>query len=231
MARRIYGEDDPNTLMFLGNQANRLMELEEWDEAEAIYRNVIEGLAAAVGADHRWTLVTKATLAELLLDTKRPREARLLADAATEGLAKLYPPEHLYVIFASCLSAGAQATSDDAIGGAARLAELVRRATASLGPEHPQTLDARIYLARARGASGQWSEAEAILSDVADVRKRTLGDDHPDAVAVEQELAELRSRQKQTDTVSRDAGRLQPGSATGEPAPSMTSAMPGRAGG
>ncbi|WP_234374945.1 tetratricopeptide repeat protein, partial [Streptomyces sp. NRRL WC-3605] len=52
-----------------------------------------------------------------------------------------------------------------------------------LGPEHPDTLSTRFYLARWRGEAGDAAGAVTALEELLADRQRVLGPEHPDTLS------------------------------------------------
>ncbi|MEV0116890.1 tetratricopeptide repeat protein [Streptomyces sp. NPDC050844] len=59
--------------------------------------------------------------------------------------------------------------------------------TASLGPQHPDTLASRYNLARTLGELGRWQEAVSEHESVLAVRDQLLGPEHPDTLGKPQQ--------------------------------------------
>ncbi|MFC6900239.1 FxSxx-COOH system tetratricopeptide repeat protein [Nonomuraea dietziae] len=72
--------------------------------------------------------------------------------------------------------------------------EITEHLTASLGPEHPDTLVARHTRARWTGDAGDAAAARDQLRDLLPVRERVLGADHPDTLTTRHELAHWTGR-------------------------------------
>lgn len=60
-----------------------------------------------------------------------------------------------------------------------------------LGFEHPETVAVATGLAAAHQAAGRAEKANALYTAALEVRRRTLGDDHPDTRSVADALAEV----------------------------------------
>ncbi|MFB7215413.1 tetratricopeptide repeat protein [Streptomyces sp. NPDC056255] len=150
-------------------------------------------------------------------DTLRPQDRRQAARAAGDALLKDWPDPHLPL--AQTLRANAQAVmhcaGDTLFSGSkhhhlpmhlgACLSEagqftaavehfqdFVDRAQATLGPDHPETLDARDNLAKNRGEAGDARGAVEDLAGLLTDRLRIQGPDHPDALSTRTGLARWR---------------------------------------
>jgi tetratricopeptide (TPR) repeat protein len=71
------------------------------------------------------------------------------------------------------------------------LREVLKERERLLGPEHPDTIAARHYLARALNLQGRYAEAEAEFRHVLKLRTRVLGPEHPDTLRTRNNLANV----------------------------------------
>jgi tetratricopeptide (TPR) repeat protein len=69
--------------------------------------------------------------------------------------------------------------------------DLLLRRERTLGPEHQDTVSARLGLATMLGEDGQLEEAEAAGRAALDVRRRNLPAQHPDRFETEDQLARI----------------------------------------
>ena len=60
--------------------------------------------------------------------------------------------------------------------------EVWRQSKATLGRDHPETLEDKFNLGVASCWSKRWEEGEKLLSEVVETRKRVLGINHPDTL-------------------------------------------------
>jgi tetratricopeptide (TPR) repeat protein len=60
-----------------------------------------------------------------------------------------------------------------------------------LGPEHPDTLQSMHNLAWANYAEGRYAQAEALLSQTIEIRRRVLGSEHPKTLLSMRNLADV----------------------------------------
>ncbi|MGW2206957.1 tetratricopeptide repeat protein [Streptomyces sp. NPDC001774] len=150
-------------------------------------------------------------------DTLSPRDRRQAARAAGDALLEDWPDPHLPS--AQPLRANAQAVVDcagDALFSGDKhhhlpmhlgvslskagqftaaveyFQDFVDRARASLGPDHPETLDGRDNLAKNRGEAGDARSAVEDLAGLLSDRLRIQGPDHPDALNTRTGLARWR---------------------------------------
>jgi tetratricopeptide (TPR) repeat protein len=69
------------------------------------------------------------------------------------------------------------------------LAEVLKEREIILGPEHPDTLAARHYLARAVLKQGRYAEAESAYRELVRLREKVLGPEHQDTLTSRNNLA------------------------------------------
>jgi tetratricopeptide (TPR) repeat protein len=72
-----------------------------------------------------------------------------------------------------------------------RSLDAVRELERVLGPDHPDTLNARDSLAAAYQAAGRAAEAILLFEDTLVARERILGPKHPDTLASQNNLAAI----------------------------------------
>ena len=118
------------------------------------------------------------------------------ADAAAphpvyRGYAAARLPDHLWATgrYTDALSAVYTTLGHRAADNAQVLFQWVERATAMLGPDHPQTLTAANNLAYAYQAAGDLGRALPLYEQTLTDTRRVLGPDHPDTLAAANNLA------------------------------------------
>ena len=122
--------------------------------------------------------------------------AAVEADGATpqpvyRGYAAAHLPDHLWAIgrYTDALSAVYTALGHRAADNAQVLSRWVERATATLGPDHPQTLTSANNLAGAYQAAGDVGRAIALYEQTLADTRRVLGPDHPQTLTAANNLA------------------------------------------
>jgi tetratricopeptide (TPR) repeat protein len=116
---------------------------------------------------------------------KRGRDAPLrevLDDAASSMSAKFagQPRVEARLRFTVGKTYGALGEYDKAESHLRRAIEV---ATRELGPEHPETLRAKVQLADVHREQARYDEAEALLDETFETRRRVLGPEHPETLA------------------------------------------------
>jgi tetratricopeptide (TPR) repeat protein/tRNA A-37 threonylcarbamoyl transferase component Bud32 len=191
---RLHGADSDRVLEIRGNRANVLKGLGQFDEAEAQYRAIIEGLArlGEVGVEAR--LRQGFNLAELLNERQRHADAIAVALPALEEAQRELGDGNLITLELRDALAVAHLARGDFAQAERLLRESVRQKAGLLGVDSPYTLAAGHRLAEALWRLGEADEARALLGDVAARRVRTLGEDHPDVQASRALLARIKAQ-------------------------------------
>lgn len=149
----VLGEEHPSTLDTRHNLALVLEHLGRLDEAEALAREVLEARRRLLGPGHPRTFDTVTVLMTTLARAGRADEALALGRSVPGPEAG--PPEGHPSRVAVLASYG------EALAAAGRTAEAVavyercvEQRTASLGPDHPDTAEARTRLDELRAGAG-----------------------------------------------------------------------------
>jgi TIR domain/Tetratricopeptide repeat len=131
------------------------------------------------GADRKTPEKADRPRPELILAQPPPGQA----DSQTQATAEF-----------QVLLERAQSTWDsgDVAGARDQLAALVPAMEQVLGPEHPDTLDARLMFANATGDLGDVAGARDQLAALLPVMERVLGPEHPATLTARQDLHELK---------------------------------------
>ncbi|MFE5860196.1 FxSxx-COOH system tetratricopeptide repeat protein, partial [Streptomyces virginiae] len=143
------------------------------DQQAQLARTAADALSAAWPEGERDTTLTQALRANTFA----------LTDCAGEAL---YLPDVHGVLYIGGRSLGRSGHVAAALSHFHQLVDITCR---HLGPDHPDTLLARNYLADWRGEAGDAASAAAALAEVLDDRVRVLGPDHPHTLATRHNLA------------------------------------------
>jgi len=157
-----------------------VVRLGRYDEADAIFRSVLEKRSAELGADHKDVLESTADLAMLTYARGDWVEAESRLRTVLESERRLYGETHAKIAstlnnLASALAR--QGRHEDA-ADAQREALSIRRE--ALGPEHPAVGTSLNNLGSLLLQSGDADGAEGLLADALELRRRVLQPDHPD---------------------------------------------------
>jgi tetratricopeptide (TPR) repeat protein len=101
------GEDDPNTLGSMNNLGTALLLQERYDDAEALYRVVVQKRRKVLGEKHLHTLGSIASLARVYELKQRYADAvTLLAPLTRPQTLEVFPPQQQAIVvqrYAVCL--------------------------------------------------------------------------------------------------------------------------------
>ncbi len=152
--RAIQGENHPDVAGILINRAAAMQPLGRWAEVVADSAEAERILTASVGAGHPSVTAARNNRAEGLLRLGRREEALALHRATLAQLQRQYPKGHAdlvptYLNLGACL-----ATLGRADEGLRETDHGHRLAVRLLGPAHPTTVQAGLFLGRALIAAG-----------------------------------------------------------------------------
>ncbi|WP_095933165.1 FxSxx-COOH system tetratricopeptide repeat protein, partial [Streptomyces sp. Tue6028] len=176
----VFGPDQPETALRLGNLAATFSDLGRHAEALPLEERALAVTEAALGPDHPTTALRLGNLARTLSDLGRHAEALSLEERALAVTEAAFGPDHPDT--AVCL--GNLAATFSALGRHAEALPLAERALAvseaALGPEHPDTALRLGNLARTFSALGRHAEALPLAVRALAVTEAALGPEHPD---------------------------------------------------
>ncbi len=153
-----------------------------WDEAETLFRGVMEYRALELGLDHPDTLRSMSKLAWTYHSRSRFPEAKSLGEKALDAQKRILgedDPETL-----STMSNLAMTCSDLSQWPESETLELraLELRTRVLGAEHPDTLIGMSNLVYLYNCQGLWEKAASLGAVTTSIRKKVLGPDHPNTL-------------------------------------------------
>lgn len=173
------GENDPRTMEAKHNLASVLTDRGKHEDAEFLFRSLLETEMAVLGPDAKQTLETLNNLGYDLDWQGRLPEAISYYERALEGNTRILGPNHIDTLHAKNNLSVAYA----AVGKREDAERLMREAIAgraeTLGPDHPETLQARMNLAQQIVDRGDVVEGAEMLREVRAQIEAALGADHP----------------------------------------------------
>ncbi|KAJ7875909.1 hypothetical protein B0H14DRAFT_44270 [Mycena olivaceomarginata] len=188
-AKRLLGEEHPNTLFAMVNLATSYRDLGQSKEAAELREAVLEKSKRLLGEEDPNTLLAMANLAISYRDLGQSKEAAELGEAVLEKSKQLLGEEHPNTL----LAMANLAISYGNLGQSKEAAELregvLEKSKRLLGEEHPDTLLAMANLAISYGDLGQSKEAAELGEGVLEKSKRLLGEEHPNTLRVMGDLA------------------------------------------
>ena len=179
-----------------------------YNTAEEMNREALEGYKKAWGVEHSDTLVCMANLAVVLRNQGKYEEAEAMNRQALDGREKILGKEH-----------PATLTSVDNLASVLRVqgkyeeAEAMNRRALDgsemiLGKEHPDTLTSVNNLALLLLDQGKYEEAEAMNRRALDGSEMILGKEHPDTLTTVSNLASIlrdQGKYEEAEAMSRRA--------------------------
>ncbi|MEM7754156.1 MAG: serine/threonine-protein kinase [Planctomycetota bacterium] len=185
------GADAPDTLAS-DTARGRLLWLQgDAEQAEVIFRDVLERAQRALGMHDEISLLALSNLGSALLSQNRMDEAEAVFREALEGRERLLGETHRDTLAAMNQMGGlAYQRGDYAVAEKLLRAALIGYREV-LGEEHPDTLDALSNLAAALFTQGRPDEAEPLMRQALELSLRTLGERHPGTLGAQNSLAAL----------------------------------------
>jgi len=177
---RLLGARAPDTLRTLELLAALLHRVHgRLDEAEDLYRQVLEGRREALGADHVLTLETQGRFGLLLTDKGDVRLARELLESAARGLALVHGDDHPSTLIALTDLAKMSWQSGQHEQAGSMFRRVLETQVRVLGANHPDALVTRNNLGMVLLDQHRLPEALAELRAAAEATATELGDTHP----------------------------------------------------
>ncbi|MEY9925752.1 MinD-like ATPase involved in chromosome partitioning or flagellar assembly/tetratricopeptide (TPR) repeat protein [Catenulispora sp. GP43] len=182
-------DKDPDLLSLRFHTANVLWSMGRFEEAREINAEVLQAQAAALGNDHRHTLMTAGGLAAALRGLGQFQEALALDEQTYARFAENFGAD-----FPQALSsANNLAISYRLVGEFSKAMEMDREVFARrrevLGAVHPYTLSSAGSLARDMIDAGRFAEAVELLRTTLDTYRDVLGDDFAETLRTAKSLA------------------------------------------
>jgi tetratricopeptide (TPR) repeat protein len=203
--------DERAELDLLFNVAESYSVLGKYQEAEQMYRQVLELREKVLGRDHPFTIASMNNFACTLDNLGKYKEAEAMYQQVFELLEKVLGREHPFTI-ASIDNLGV------VLGRLERLeeAETMHRQALELtekvlGREHPSTLNSINNLGIVLESLERHKEAETILRQALELREKVLGNEHPSTLNSMNNLGivlESLGRHKEAETILRQALEL-----------------------
>lgn len=185
------GPDDPLTLVSIHDLARLFWARAEYQAAERLYREALDGRERALGPDDADTLATVSGLASVRSSLADFAAAEQLYRRSLEGLERTAGQDHPETLRAVNNLAGVLESQ----GRYSEAEDLYRRALEGrervLGKDHQDTLVTLNNLAYMFEGRGEHAAAEPLFRRVLEGRRRALGCDHPATLVATNNLASL----------------------------------------
>jgi eukaryotic-like serine/threonine-protein kinase len=177
--RRVLPADDSVTLTALRNVADGLSQRGRYAEAEALYRQVLDGRLRAHGEGDRATLEARNRLAAELLLQEKDAEAERLYRETLDACQRALGPDHPDTLRVLDNLAWVLGRQPGKLGEAVPLARQALTARQRvLGPEHWQTLASLNTVATLLDRQGELAAAEQLYRELSETSRRVLGREH-----------------------------------------------------
>jgi tetratricopeptide (TPR) repeat protein len=139
---QVYGDDHPYNYGCIANLALLKRVTGDYDEAQRLSTQALNGLDGRLGRDHHYTLAVATNLASDYAALNQLSEARALGEDTLSRLTRLLSPDHMVTLgCAANLALDLDATGDAAAAQALR-ADTMERYGNTLGEQHPDAMAA-----------------------------------------------------------------------------------------
>lgn len=183
------GEDNPFSLSARQELAWTIAIQGQLEEAEMMYRGVLEIRRQILGDEHPDTLKARHELSWLAASQGRWAEAEAAYRDILDARRRVLGTKHPDTLTTYHELAWAIANQDRGEEAQLILLEVADVRRHVLGEEHPSTLMTHHELAWVAANQERWAEAEAAYRDVLDARRRVLGEEHHHTLTTRHELA------------------------------------------
>ncbi|KAI7183644.1 hypothetical protein KC363_g8143 [Hortaea werneckii] len=189
MRRKTLGLEDKETLKAQDVYAEVLRVQGDYDAAEKLYRQALEGSEKVLGKEHPDTLASVNNLAEVLQVQGDYEAAEKLYRQALQGQEKVLGKEHPDTLGSVNNLAGLLRAQGDYKNAKKLFRQVLEEREKVLGKEHPDTLTSVNNLAGLLRAQGDYEAAEKLHRRALEGRAKVLGKEHPDTLGSVHNLA------------------------------------------
>lgn len=194
----------------LCNLAVLLRRQNRFEEAEELYLRAFEIWRESLGPEHPEVAFLLNNLALLYLDQEQTDRARAAVDQALDINRKAFGDTHSSYASSLNIRALVAAAENDP-----KTAEKLHRQVLGIydqlyAPDHGRIAWPLHGLANLLRSQGRYEEAEKLYRRAQNIRRNSLGVDHPDTLEVEADLAELQSQAASADASSAEASGVSP---------------------
>ncbi|MCP4245503.1 MAG: serine/threonine protein kinase [bacterium] len=181
--RRLLGNDDPKTIVSMGQLGNLLLDQGRTDDAERLHRQALEVSLTTAGEQSLLTAAARANLAGVLFELGQLDRAEELFRQALETHRRLSGPDQedtrdLMNALAVVLKYRGALDEAEQI-----YREVLENRRADLSARHPKTLTSMHNLAQLFYHLSRFEEAEALVVELLALQEEVLGADHPHRLA------------------------------------------------
>ena len=195
LARRVLGEEHPDTVASMNNLAVTLKDLGDLSGARALQEQVWPISRRLWGNEHPATLTSMDNLAATLMAQGDVSGARALHEQVWSISRRVLGEEHPDTLRSMSNLAETLSAQGDLRGARALEEQVLSVRRRVLGEDYPDTLDTMSNLAETLRAQGDLSGARTLHEQVWSIRRRVLGEEHPDTLSSMSNLAAMLSDQ------------------------------------
>jgi hypothetical protein len=177
----LVGAECADALQERGNVAACMQAQGRFDEADAIYAELVPTMVRVLGESHKLTVAVRSNVCNGLEMRGAGDEPR--ARAVVDELARLYGAEHPKTLGARCTLASALINAARYHEAEAMQDSIVASMVRVLGANHPDTVCARMNLAWILFKQHRAREATALQSTLCVAARHLFGPDDPVALA------------------------------------------------
>jgi serine/threonine protein kinase/tetratricopeptide (TPR) repeat protein len=185
------GEDHPDTLAIMSEQALALKDLGEFHESINVLELVRDAQVRRLGAAHRDILATLDDLAVAYWMAGRSSEACTLLEQVRDALLREFGPDHSQTIDTLDSLSGVYMTVGKATESIALAQQVWDVRVQKYGVDHPRTIGSLNNLAKRYQDAGKMREALSLFEKARDSIVPRLGADHPITLIVLDNLAQI----------------------------------------
>ena len=197
-ASQVLGRENVLVLLLKDQMIRGYTGFGQWQEAEKLQLEVLEARERTLGAEDIQTLYSMGALAEIHRNQSQLQEAQNLQMQIQETMTE-WNTEHPYRYTNAHNLALTYAHQEKWEESENLLESVIHYRNFHNGPNHRNTLNSRLCLARNYADQGEWERAEEIETHVLGITERTQGPEHPDTLSCIINLA----------TTYRDMGQLE----------------------
>lgn len=183
VSRRIYGNDDPDTLSLLNDLALNYLQVGRYDKAEKSLRSCVDSCRKSLGNDHRNTLESIENLGTLYVGQKKYKLAEPLHIECYNTKMRVLGKNHPETLTSLFNLAGLNAGLKRYDLAESLYLECLELRRAVLGKYHPETLEAIHILAILYTKRKQYGLAEKLYIEALETNKEYRGYNHEDTLA------------------------------------------------
>jgi lipopolysaccharide biosynthesis regulator YciM len=185
-AKRILGEDHPDTLSSLNNLADLFRSKGEYDRALPLYEECLAKRKRVLGEDHPDTLSSLNNLADLFRSKGEYDRALPLYEECLAKRKRVLGEDHPNTLRSLNNLAFLFKSKGEYDRALPLFEECLAKRKRVLGEDHPHTLISLNNLAALFYSKGEYDRALPLFEECLAKRKRVLGEDHPDTKGTQQ---------------------------------------------